>query len=225
MTLPAIYDRVLIFGGGSPCTDGPPIARVGGHFREPDYGLSYLLAARYVIKGGHADGRQNEVALPSAYLQRHAFEIALKDLRDGARAIKEDRDWLAALKADPKAKLKTLPALRFEHDLATLLAQVGVALAEIEYGDVPPEFAEMVQRMAAVEGSDPTRVRYASRTDGKASFPSPVEIPVGDTQNRLEQLFEKHLHRAIGGDGDALGTQLAEEGAYLAQELYRYDDG
>jgi hypothetical protein len=223
MTLPTIYDRVLVFGGGSPPTDGPPIAKIGGFLPQPDYGLSYLLAARYVIQSGQADRRQNEVALPTAYLQRHAFEIALKDLRDQARRIKVDYAWLAALRLDSKAAAPNVPKLKFEHDLATLLAQVGTALAEIDYGDVPPEFAELVDRMAALERSDPTRVRYATGKDGKTSFPSPVEIPVGETQERLEQLFAKHLHWNLGDDGEALGAQLSQEGQYLAQELYRYE--
>jgi hypothetical protein len=42
--LPDLYDDVLVIGGESPPTDGPPVARIGGFWRQPDYGLSYLLA-------------------------------------------------------------------------------------------------------------------------------------------------------------------------------------
>jgi hypothetical protein len=36
--LPDLYDDVLAFGGGSPATDGPPTARIGGYWQQPDYG-------------------------------------------------------------------------------------------------------------------------------------------------------------------------------------------
>jgi hypothetical protein len=100
--LPRIYDQILIIGGGSPPTEGHPIAEIGGAWYAPEYGFAYLLAARYVIEGGHSDKRQNEVALPGVYLQRHALEIALKDLIETTRGINAGGAWQTLLKVGPQ---------------------------------------------------------------------------------------------------------------------------
>ncbi len=222
--LPDIYDDVLVFGGGSPATDGPPIAKVGGFWSHPDYDRSYLLAARYVIECASRDQRQNEVALPVAYLQRHALEIALKDLILGARHISADRAWLEALKLDGKAPVPQVPKSAFGHQLRALIAELREALAEIGYGDVPAEFVTLADKVLAVEGTDPTRLRYATGVDGKESFPKPVTIPVGETQAELEQIVANHVRVKLH-DGAGLAQDLADEGQYLTQETYRLDDG
>jgi hypothetical protein len=150
--LPDLYDDVLVFGGGSPATDGPPTARIGGFWSQLDYGRSYLLAARYVIECGRRDGRQNEVALPVAYLQRHALEVGLKDLLQSACAIKADRAWLEALKLDGKAPRPAVKKVKHHHDFHCLLRWLRKALEEIQYGDVPAEFGTLADKVSAVEG-------------------------------------------------------------------------
>ena len=38
---PDIYGSVLVIGGGSATSDGPPVAKVGGFWGEQNLGLSY----------------------------------------------------------------------------------------------------------------------------------------------------------------------------------------
>ncbi len=238
--LPAIYENVLIIGGGSPPSDGPPVAQVGGSWRrQPDYGLSYLLAAHCLIERGEVEGRQNELAVPVAYLQRHAFEIALKDLLAETRGIKADREYLAELKGDGSARyVAPTEEVPFDHNLDNLIDLLRIALAEIGYDAVPAEFETLAKRMRAVEGADPTRLRYArvrdmagglvrrkrSEAPLTSSFPKVVTIPVGETQGQLQHLFEAVLHAEPWTGNSGLGTQLREESEALAQDIYRHDD-
>jgi hypothetical protein len=217
--LPAIYDQILIFGGGSPPTSGRPIAEIGGVWRLPEYGLAYLLAARYVIEGGDADKRQNEVALSAVYLQRHALEIALKDLIALARYVKADERWLAALKLDLGARRPTVPEVPFKHDFTLLIGLLREALSDINYGDVPGEFISAAYRIQEVERNDETRTRYATGRDRESSFPDRIVIPVGQLQDDLEEAFAKHLHVDSTLQTDNLATNLAGEQLALDQAI------
>lgn len=118
---PAIYDSVLVIGSDRPATSGLPVARLGGIWAQPNIGLSYLLAALHVIEQGEAEHRLNEVALPAAYLQRHAFEVALKDLIEIALVIKADEAWVAILKDDAKGKRPRQAEVPFIHDVVKLV--------------------------------------------------------------------------------------------------------
>lgn len=223
--LPDLYKDILIIGGGSPRTDGPPIAEVGGFWRHPDYALAYLLAARYTIESAREDGVQNELAMPAVYLQRHALELAFKDLIGGARSIREDRLRLDALKVDRNARPELPPQLDLkEHRLRILVKMLREELSEIGYGEVPQGFTDVVDRLITIERGDPTRLRYSRGSDGKSSFPKRLSIPIGELQTALEALFDKHIRDRPWVGDDGLGTQLGEEGMALSQELYQYDD-
>jgi hypothetical protein len=217
---PDIYRSVLAFGGGSPTSEGPPVAKVGGFWAEPNLGLSYLLAARHVIEKGSVESRLNEVALPAAYLQRHAYEVALKDVLETAYMLKRDETWLQMLKASPKAKPPTQTKVPPEHRFDELLNLLGVALAEIDYGGVPPEVQEMSKRLGQVEDFEPTRLRYLKLRSGAQSFPNPVLLHVGETQARLEAVFENvFVYKHVEGANENLVTSLAHEGMALDQAI------
>jgi hypothetical protein len=75
-----MYRDVFIIGHERVISNGHPVGRVGGKWARPNYALSYLLAARYVLDRATEAKTLNEIALPVAYLQRHAFELALKQI-------------------------------------------------------------------------------------------------------------------------------------------------
>ncbi len=217
---PEIYRGILVFGGGSPKEGGPPIARIGGRWAQPNLALSYLLGARYVIERGQEMRCQNEVALPAAYLQRHAFELAIKDLIEIAFRLKADSGWLEALKADTRAPRPQQPQLPFTHNLHQLVALLGSALAEIRYGDVPTEVTTMASRLADVESLKPDRLRYSRTHDGSVSFPDAVLVRVGETQDQLEALFEKvFVFQDNTAGTQSLATDMSQEGMSLDQAI------
>jgi len=218
---PAIFSNILIMGGGSPGTDGPPMARVGGVWAEPNLGLSYLFAARHVLEGAERERRLNEVALPAAYLQRHALEVALKDTIGTAFAIKRDEGWLEGLKRDPKARPASPREIPFTHDLKRLLGILREALAAIGFGDVPAQIVALAERLGAVEQFEPTRFRYLTLKGGARSFPEPVLLLVGETQDLLEALFEGVFTYQGTEPDENLVTSLAHEGMALDQAILR----
>lgn len=217
---PDIYGGILVFGGGSPETDGPPVARIGGAWAQPNLGLSYLLAARYVIERGQEARGQNEVALPAAYLQRHAFEVALKDLIESVFTIKADTEWLAALETNARAPRPQQSEVALTHDFKKLVDLLRSALAEIGYGDIPTEVVTMASRLIDVESFKPDRLRYSKTQDGSASFPDAILVQVGETQEQLEALFKKvFVYQDDAGATQTLVTDLSHDGMALDQAI------
>jgi hypothetical protein len=219
---PGIYKSVLPFRSGGSTSEGPPTARVGGFWAVPNLGLSYLLAARHVIEKGVVESRLNDVALPVAYLQRHAFEVALKNVLETAYMLQAEEAWLQLLQADAKAKRPTRTKVPLEHDFGKLLRLVGTALADINCGSVPPELEAMAKRLGEVEVFEPTRLRYANLRTGAPSFPDEVLLRVGETQEQLEAIFEKiFVYNDAEGSEENLTTSLAHEGMALDQAILR----
>jgi hypothetical protein len=212
-----MYRDILIIGGGQ---RGPGIARVGGRWAEPNLGLSYLLAARHVIEAGERDRQLNEVALPAAYLQRHALEVAIKDVTDRAYVLKHGTDRLAALKTDPSATGGEIMKCRFIHALNKVLDEMRNALAAIGY-KVPFEVATMVTRLGAAEADEPTRFRYLTLKKGGRSLEAEFILPVGETQDLLEDLFDRELRFNEAASPQGLVTGMAFEGMWLDQEIYK----
>jgi len=220
---PDIYGSVLAIGGGSPTREGPPVAKVGGFWSEPNLGLSYLLAARHVIEKGSVEHRLNEVALPVAYLQRHAYEVALKGVLEASYRLKTDEAWLQLLKADPRAERPTQTKVPPQHRFDELLKLLAGALAEINYGGVPSEVQEMSKRLGQVEDFEPTRLRYLTLRSGAQSFPQSVLLHVGETQEQLEAVFENvFVYKDVAGANENLVTSLAYEGMAMDQALLKF---
>lgn len=223
---PPIFHDIIGFGGRSPTKDGPAAAEVGGMWGQPNLGLAYLLAARHVIAEGEREQRLREVALPVAFLQRHAMELALKDLLETAYEIQRDRGWLAALQQDSDAEPGVRKTAPFKHDFKKLRKLVRGALKAIGF-DLPDDIDAMTMKLGTVEMFDPSRFRYLTGADGEKSFPESEVLHVGQVQADLEALFEKHFHFQ-GFDRPNtewnLATDLAAEGEYLTQAIYRIVD-
>lgn len=217
---PNIYESVLVIGGGSPA-GGATSGRVGG-WLQPNLGLSYLLAARHVLEAGERERRLNEVVLPAAYLQRHAMELALKGVLDAAYSLRRDEDWLERLKTDPKAKPGEAQKVPEKHPLNFLVSKIRDALVAVRHPAMPDEVAAMAERLTEVEGSEPTRTRYLTLRNGEQSFPKAVVLPVGETQDDLEGLFERVFeYQGMEGEPEQwnLVTSLAIEGEAVDQAI------
>jgi hypothetical protein len=184
--------------------------------------MSYLLAARYVMERAEASETQNEVGLPTAYLQRHAFELALKHVLGMAVEIAADESWLAALRLNAHADRPTRRDVPFVHQLGSLVRQVDVALAAIQYDPMPNAFTLMAERLVEAEQHEPTRLRYPEiRPKGGqvvVGFPHSVMLAVGETQQQLELLFEEHLTYQ-GHEVDDVNVNLMTDLCYHCMSL------
>lgn len=79
----------------------------------------------------------------------------------------------------------------------------------------------MATRLADVEVFEPTRLRYSKVRGGK-SFPAPVLLHVGETQQQLEALFADVFVYRSGESTENLITALSHEGMALDQAILRY---
>jgi hypothetical protein len=225
---PDMYKDVLTFSGKS---TGEPT--IGGLLRRPNLPLSYMLAARHVIDRAEADERLAEIALPAAYLQRHALELLLKDALSAAYEIERDRRWLTNLRKNRRAKrppeTHVVPSWHSHGELRKLLC---AALKEINFGPLPWVVTSMCARIARAEARAPERYRYQmvefnkKRRKGKKhrkkklkeAFGKRETLEIIATQNLLEATFQKvfHFDKAIMSiDGSKkkpnLGTSLSYE--------------
>jgi hypothetical protein len=223
----SIYRNVLTFGRSVLAAGPHGIAEIGGVWQTPRFSLSYLLGARRLIDGARDAKEIDEIALPVAYLQRHAFELALKDLIELAYEIKTNSEWIARLAKDPRAEPPTPDAVRREHRLPIIIADLRNALHEIGWGDVPDELVEMSERLTGIEREEPTRLRYnrikPRRRAEESSFPEVVTLALGKTQEILEKLFEEHLvvrDNSLTMERNNLIESLALEQMGQDQRLY-----
>src|SRR5687768_3395604 len=129
----------------------PPTANIGGVFRTPNYALSYLLAARLTLERAAETGRVDDVALPVAYLQRHAFELGLKSLIDIAYDVAVEGERIRLVeRREPPDRVIVRYADR-SHDLRKLIADLGEALTTVNHGEVPDELVAVADLLATVE--------------------------------------------------------------------------
>ncbi|MBL4686028.1 MAG: hypothetical protein JKY37_15650 [Nannocystaceae bacterium] len=209
-----LRSAVVIFGESKRQTTS---TSVGGLFHRPRLSFSYLLAARRLIVSA-SDDRLDVVAIPAAYLQRHAFELGLKDLTRAAYEIERDRAWLAALEHDPTtAKLSDVRSGR-GHVFESLTRRLAAALELVNYARpvLVAEMEAMGKRLTAIEGQQHTWFRYGS-------FDRPVVLELGSVQRDLEALFERELwirDWAHACDSATVWAEMALESQSLAQDSY-----
>ncbi len=219
---PTIYRNVLVIGGQSSSVNGLPVARIGGIWSQPNLGLSYLLAARHVLEAGERENKVSEVALPTAYLQRHAFEVAVKDVAHTALVIRRDERWLAELTQDASARPGDIGGVPFIHSLSALVGVLRDALAQIGFGEVPAEIVAVAEQLGEAEQFEPTRFRYLNDRSGARSFPHETFLNVGEAQERLETLFENVFeYQDVEVEKENLVTALAHHGMGLDQAIMR----
>lgn len=212
----ALYRDVVIFGAKS----DPP--KIGGSMLQPDIARSYLLAARYVLEGGERSGRLSEVVLPAAYLQRHALEVELKDIIDGAREITADKKWL---EGPVSAPYPTPEPAEQTHDLDKLLGAARTALAEAAQDAMPQSVVDLVSELDKLDNDAPDRLRYRRiklkkpKGNWQKSFPEPTRLPVVDTQERFEAIYLEHLLFVSSTDEPNFGSRLVLEADHWGNKV------
>lgn len=228
-----IYEDIGIFGGDTVEEGDYRAVRVGGFLWMPSVARSYLLAARSLIDENEALGH---LVLPISYLQRHAFEVAMKDIIETARDVARSETWLEALKADPAAPRPDKPASIAErskrdkawgHNLPQIMDALEADLRAIKFDPPPSELRKMAIRLWKIESQQPDRWRY-DRVKPKGNPPEPSfrteqGIPVEQTQLDLEWLFRRHIwcptwEHATAKDAPLLG-RLGLEDQGLQQTL------
>jgi hypothetical protein len=191
-------------------------AHFGGTFEGfdfPGYAAVYVAAARAVFDAGVAGAKRefDHLARPCIYLQRHALELMIKDLRDLALAILESRDAV-----DTEREYKP-PKPTHGHDLVKLVAAATTAVAQAGW-TFPDEISRLARELAALEQGDETRLRYAKGARGdfenQRSFSHAVNVPVEDWQRRLEAINRSLTPRMSVKEGEE--TFLGE----MAMELH-----
>jgi hypothetical protein len=215
---PSYYDKILLFRGTGK-------AKIGGIAQRPNLSLSYLLAARHVIES--AQPHLSEVALPTAYLQRHAVEIELKDILSTARSIAQDDAWFELLRTNEQAEPPAVNPVPPDHNLLRLLKDAQEAVNAIGLNPLPMALAVMSTTLTTLEKSDPTRMRYLRSRKGDNQFPSSEVLPIVEHQNELEALFADLVFVAGKPDdpNQNYGTRLAWACEFAAQPLhYRLND-
>jgi len=170
-----------------------PTIKVGGLFNQPNYLRAYHEATRLLMQAG----REDVLAMPIIYLQRHTVELLLKELRDGALAVITATQEIQAAKGQPILDFKQKNAKDLKiHHLGDLLVDVEAALSALDWKVPIPGLHELVALCESVEHGDESRWRYASGKSGQSSFSRSVhgdleELPIHEIQHRLNQIAEE----------------------------------
>jgi hypothetical protein len=137
------------------------------------------------------------MAMPCVYLQRHALELALKDLLGMAYEVAEYcKDSHPGLLPSKGARKR----LATSHCLHSLLLDLEAVLARelsagFSYPSIPQDLRPLVLDLAEIEAGEASRLRYASVSDRSSgvqvpSFPVERTIPVVHLQARLVRVIE-----------------------------------
>ena len=222
-------------------------ARIGGVWNQPDYQRAYVRAAQILVRESRTAGNFDELAVVCVYLQRHALELAIKDLIGMFYGIADENDLLATITKKNIDSLAPSNGARdrliTSHDLDALLRDLRCAhQREIDDGEhylnLPADLAPLVEKFSELERGSPERFRYPivrtpSRGGAKnvatqqqkreTSFAAPSVIPVEELQSRLEALTEALFWKAdddLSNPIESLGYELAEMSHHLTSELY-----
>lgn len=196
--------------------------RFGGRFSEPLLSYSYLLGARRLIASA-TTARLDVLAAPIAYLQRHAFEVALKGLTAAAYKLERDRVWLSELRRDPgTAKLPERKKPVFTHHFGVLVDELEKALKAIDHDPrtLLVRLRETGERLAKLEQTGPTHFRYGG-------FTKPATLELGGLQTALEELFAQEMWIRDSDHIEHLDTvwaDMAIESHQLGREIYAIED-
>lgn len=207
-----LYDGVLMFRDGS--ERRPPAARLGGIWRTPNYALSYLFTARLALERAAETGHVDAVTLPVAYLQRHAFELALKLVIDLAYEVVTGTHRIQRIKAEGDAKEVSTHVAARTHRLCCLVAELrGVLLASGREGPID-QLNRIAEALIQVEDKDRERLRYqriGKKNSPEVSLPEERLFRVGEMQAKLEKTFEQHFaFRSNAADLDCNTWNLLE---------------
>src|SRR5580765_2639720 len=140
------------------------IARVGGRWHPPSLAVSYAQAARAVYAAGMSSNGLTDMALPCFYLQRHALELALKDLLGALDKTEEDRVTIQkaqSMRVTGRPLSKTArKILTGSHSLGVLLRLLNENLKHTGRGTVPANWYSLVTSFESIEADSPERSRY-----------------------------------------------------------------
>ena len=184
-------------------------AVVGGVWQRADLGLSYLLAASYVVEAAQKDARVSEVALPAAYLQRHALEAQLKEVLTTVYRIEKYTLWLDLLQTDGSANPPPEREVKLEHSHLVLRNLLQQALTAGNHEPLPEEVSQLCDEVSKQEAGAPERYRYHTVRRGRGpkapleeSFPQTETLPIVEMQQRMEGVFKRCFHFDPHKDAD-----------------------
>jgi hypothetical protein len=217
---PPIYGKIFLMGSSK-----RDEATLSGRWRRPHLGLSYLLAARHVIAAGQASSGLSDVALPAAYLQRHALEVELKWWLSVLCEISRSSQWLDLLRNDPNADPPPEAPVPLTHSHLELCARLEAAVKVARWPDpMPPAVRDVAEQVAREEADAPERYRYDRvKVSGSKvledAFKKRTRLPIVETQHALEDVFRDvfHFDNDKADDQQTWGTQLIVEVDGLGQ--------
>lgn len=155
-----LYQNIMIARPrATPKTD---VAEIGGIWATPDYAISYLLAARQLLESGKTNSRIEDIAIPLSYLQRHALELAPKNLINLANHVKYQQQVIDDLRAGRFGPVQAPRTAPLVHDFSTIIQALQSALSGIGFGAPPPRASRRSQRLLGT-GAGPCRSPSISR--------------------------------------------------------------
>jgi hypothetical protein len=219
--LPEIYKAILPWGDRTSRAGEQPTVRIGGKMGNPVLSLSYLLAARRTIGNVRSGGGEplGVVAFPIVFLQRHAYELALKEMIQDAYGFVRGKAWLAPLKSEGQgAKISAVDTPAHGHDLNKVYKELEAATIKSGYAveRLSGEIRVMAERLTEIEQRKNTRARYGE-------FDKPVELELGKVQLDLESLYEREFWARDWDDvlqRDTLHAEMALDAHDMSQEIY-----
>jgi hypothetical protein len=189
--------------------------RLGGFLTS--YPGSYAAAWRRLLPG------TPQLALPTLYLQRHTFELLLKQILLGALATMRQRqvmdDLFGTLLSAGPVSPEDYDAAYTSHDLQELSTLVEKHLRALQVAGLPQVFHRIRALLHEVERGRPERLRYEvlfSRKSRRVTtsfdygiFESEATYaPIDEVAALLEEIFE--------GQAAAPGTREGPVGAVRA---------
>ena len=196
--------RVMICGKSQEQIDNDiadGIARVGGHWRRPNYFESYLQAAHLLIEQGKQRGNLDDIGLPAFYLQRHAVELLLKSLVSWMHGIRDLRIQLKS--PEHERNLDKGNQEIHTHDHVKLLLCVSSMAAELGFPKPPDQLEMLIKKMVGLEQTE-TWSRYGAsrgRRDKSTIDHMKVEavIPLLELQENLLEVSNLMTFRDLHG--------------------------
>lgn len=182
----------------SPPTDSGKGSRLGGLF-GPSYTDSYAAAWRKLLPA------TRELALPIVYLQRHTFELLVKELLQGALATRSELYQLDELFGTASSAGPTSPddfiTAHTTHWFSELFPPLEKNLAALGWPALPEQFANVRTLLDNVDEGRPDRLRYETmfsrrKRTTERSFPAWVRdcevnyAPCDELASLLDEVVE-----------------------------------
>jgi hypothetical protein len=186
------------------------VARIGG-FRSPDYGQSYLRAAKTLLRTARESKTLDHHGLPIFFLQRHAAELIIKAPLQLGLQIQKYRGGLKRPRSNFPVDDEQRKRAEDSHDLGKLLNDLEAMAAVLQVGVIPEPLRLAIAEINAIEQQH-TWSRYSFHWEGRKDhrrlvnhMVQEVVLPLVKIQDLLQAASDE-LGTAWEFDGQMMGN-------------------